>query len=261
MGDRQSLPKPPPAPYPAPEPVEVPAAAVRRATRRAFLAWGAAGLAGGGGFWWLKTRAPADGLAWPLRRAHQANERASRALFSGGRTAREFPPGRAGEPKPNGAHGMPAVPTHDITIEVPGKPPRTVTATELTAGLPRVEMTTELMCIEGWSQVVTWGGVRFSDAAQRLGVDAGAHPFVGLATADGGYTVGLDAPSAWQPQTLLCDAMNGAPLTPEHGEPLRLVIPTKYGIKNIKWIGRVAFRDERPGDYWFERGYDWYAGL
>ena len=51
-----------------------------------------------------------------------------------------------------------------------------------------------------------------------------------------------------------------APLTPEHGAPLRLAIPLKYGIKNIKRIGTIRFTDARPADYWAERGYDWYAG-
>jgi DMSO/TMAO reductase YedYZ molybdopterin-dependent catalytic subunit len=54
--------------------------------------------------------------------------------------------------------------------------------------------------------------------------------------------------------------MNHQPLTSEHGAPLRLVIPVKYGIKYIKWIGTIRFTDERPADYWAERGYDWYAG-
>jgi DMSO/TMAO reductase YedYZ molybdopterin-dependent catalytic subunit len=54
--------------------------------------------------------------------------------------------------------------------------------------------------------------------------------------------------------------MNGKPLTAEHGAPLRLAIPVKYGIKNIKNIGKIKFTDERPRDYWAERGYDWYAG-
>ena len=55
--------------------------------------------------------------------------------------------------------------------------------------------------------------------------------------------------------------MNGAPLTPGHGAPLRLVLTVKYGIKNIKWLSRLRFGDDRPADYWAERGYDWYSGL
>ena len=50
------------------------------------------------------------------------------------------------------------------------------------------------------------------------------------------------------------------PLKPEHGSPLRLASPTKYGIKLIKRIGRIEFTNERPRDYWAESGYDWYSG-
>ncbi|MBV9306300.1 MAG: molybdopterin-dependent oxidoreductase, partial [Acidobacteriaceae bacterium] len=67
--------------------------------------------------------------------------------------------------------------------------------------------------------------------------------------------------SALHPQTLLCYEMNGAPLTGEHGAPLRLVIPVKYGIKNLKRIGSITYTDQRPDDYWAERGYDYYAAL
>ena len=63
------------------------------------------------------------------------------------------------------------------------------------------------------------------------------------------------------PQTLLCYEMNGAPLTMQHGAPLRLAIPVKYGIKNIKRIGTITYSAGRPGDYWAEQGYDWYAGM
>ena len=261
MADQPSLPPKPTNPYPEPNPVEVSDAALTRSTRRAFLAWGMAGLTGGSAFWWLRTRSPIAGALWPLRRVHQANEQVSRALYSPTRMVREFPKSAAGEPIENGPFGQPQTPTQSILIECAGKPARTVSIAELIGGLPRVEMTTELMCIEGWSQVVTWGGVRFADAAVRLGCPIDAHAYVGMMTANGDYTVGLDAPSAMHPQTLLCDQMNGQALTFGHGAPLRLVIPAKYGIKNIKWLGRITFTDERPGDYWAERGYDWYAGL
>ena len=66
--------------------------------------------------------------------------------------------------------------------------------------------------------------------------------------------------SALHPQTLLCYEMDGQPLTPEHGAPIRLVIPVKYGFKSIKRIGTIRFTDRRPADYWAEQGYDWYAG-
>ncbi len=84
--------------------------------------------------------------------------------------------------------------------------------------------------------------------------------FVGIETPDRAYYVGLDIESALHPQTLLAYEMNGAPLAALHGAPLRLAIPVKYGIKNIKRIGTIRYTNVRPADFWAERGYDWYAG-
>jgi DMSO/TMAO reductase YedYZ molybdopterin-dependent catalytic subunit len=55
--------------------------------------------------------------------------------------------------------------------------------------------------------------------------------------------------------------MNGEPLTNEHGAPLRLLVPVKYGIKNLKRIGKITFSDVRPRDYWAEQGYDYDSGF
>lgn len=139
--------------------------------------------------------------------------------------------------------------------------------------LPRVEMTTEFKCVEGWSTIVNWTGARLADFIARYQPqtrnnsqpDARNRPqdlvqYVSMVTPDGGYYVGLDMPSAMHLQTLLAYEMNGLPLNLAHGAPLRLVTPTKYGIKQIKRIGRIAFTDTRPADFWAERGYDWYAG-
>jgi hypothetical protein len=139
--------------------------------------------------------------------------------------------------------------------------------------LPRVEMTTELKCIEGWSTIVSWAGASFADFLKKYppatlngtppdltNQPENLVPYVSLVTPDGGYFVGMDMPSILHPQTLLCYEMNGAPLTIEHGAPLRLVTPTKYGIKQIKRIGRITFTNERPADFWAESGYDWYSG-
>jgi DMSO/TMAO reductase YedYZ molybdopterin-dependent catalytic subunit len=140
--------------------------------------------------------------------------------------------------------------------------------------LPRVDLVTELKCVEGWSQVMHFGGVRFLDFMTRLGLGTRSgrapHPvgrphdlyrYVYLATPDQAYYVGLDMASALHPQTLLCDAMNGQPLSRGHGAPLRLYLAVKYGYKSLKRVGLIRFQDERPPDYWGDQGYDWYAGL
>jgi hypothetical protein len=262
-----------PGPPAAVEPAE---RRMRRLTRRSFL-WGAgAGLAGLAGWNWLRTRGEDAGLPWPFRRVLEFNEWLSRGYFRSTRLAPTFAPGLAREPQLNGDLGLGA------EFDPAGWKLRALgaagaAALELTLedvkALPRVEMVTEFKCIEGWSVVVRWAGARLADFAARHGLAtrsrkppaAPAGPddlarYVALETPDGGYYVGLDMPSALHAQTLLCYEMNGAPLTLEHGGPLRLVTPLKYGIKHLKRIGTIAFTDRRPRDFWAERGYDWYSG-
>jgi hypothetical protein len=230
-----------------------------RLTRRSFLTGAVAAGAGLAGWSWLRTRSLEDGVPWPLRRVLKFNERLARAAFRDDGLARTFSPDRAEEPRINGGIGLGNEDGKPLKLEVRG-----IGGRALSLGpsdlhrLPRVEHVTELKCVEGWSHVVHWAGVRLRDLAERYRLDGA---YVGLQTPDGGYYVGLDAASALHPQTLLCDEMNGAPLTAGHGAPLRLIIPVKYGIKNLKQIGTIFFSDDRPADYWAERGYDWYAGL
>lgn len=126
--------------------------------------------------------------------------------------------------------------------------------------LPYEEMTVVHKCVEGWSQKVTWGGTRFSNFAAMF-PEMMQLPVVGLQTPDNVYHVSLDMDSMLHPQTLITWDMNREPLTSDHGAPIRLTTPLKYGIKQIKRIGRIQFSEERTLDYWEERGYDWYAGL
>ena len=246
-----------------------------RRTRRSFFVGGIAALAGFAGWRWLVGRRSEDDLPWPLRRTLENNEQLARDYFRARRNAAEFPAARASDPKVNGTEGLsddfePAgwrlavegVDSDEGSLEL--------TAADL-KDLPRAGHVTELKCIEGWRHIVHWEGVRFADFVAKYPPapredDSADDPaaraeYVALETPDGGYYVGLDMASALHPQTLLCDTMNGRPLSSSHGGPLRLVIPVKYGIKNIKRIGRIRYTNTRPRDYWAERGYDWFAGL
>jgi len=128
--------------------------------------------------------------------------------------------------------------------------------------LPKTEIIYNFKCIEGWSQVTWWGGVKFSDFLNYYHLDKEISlGYVGMNTPDGEYYVGIDMPSALHRQTLLCYEMNRRPLPMNQGFPLRLIIPVKYGIKSIKRIGTIFFSNERPPDYWAEKGYDYYSGL
>jgi DMSO/TMAO reductase YedYZ molybdopterin-dependent catalytic subunit len=250
---------------------------MRAMSRRSFL-WGVAALGSGYSGWrWLISRRDEDGVPWPFRRALQNNEELARDYFRTTRLAPTFSKSQVSPLRVNGDVGL----SDDFdpsawTLHVEGLANedgfRDLTLKDIKA-LPRAEMTTELKCIEGWSVIVHWAGARLSDfmakypPATRSGdaPDIKNKPqdlpaYVSLMTPDEGYYVGLDMESALHPQTLLCYEMNGKPLTLEHGAPLRLAIPVKYGIKNIKRIGTIAYTNRRPADYWAEQGYDWYAG-
>jgi DMSO/TMAO reductase YedYZ molybdopterin-dependent catalytic subunit len=131
--------------------------------------------------------------------------------------------------------------------------------------LPKHDLVTQFKCIEGWSQIVHWGGVRMADliaAYPPAKTPDGRLPrYVYMETPNGDYYVGYDLKLCMHPQTLLVTEMGGSPLTQFHGAPLRLHAPTKYGYKQIKRIGLIAYTDQQPDDYWTKLGYDWYAGL
>ena len=242
---------------------------MRRLSRRSFAVGAAATLAGSAAWSWLRTRPDEDGIPWPLRRVLNGNQRLAEAMFDPARLARTFSPEQAREPRVNGRLGLtgqfdPAGWKLRIHRAADPAMPLSLDLAAIQA-LPRVEMVTELKCIEGWSTVVRWAGARLSDFAERyrtLRRDAAGEPvkYVSLATPDAQYFVGLDMASALHPQTLLCYEMNGRRLSLDHGGPLRLVTPLKYGIKCIKRIGTIYFSDQQPADYWAQRGYDWYAG-
>jgi hypothetical protein len=250
-------------------------AEMRRMTRRCFAVGGMASLLGLGGWYWLQGRTADAGIPWPLRRMFDINAWLAQAYFKQTRLAPTFALHRAREPRINGVIGLedPLDPAGwKLRVETPPREASRQFSMDQIKALPRVEMVTELKCIEGWSDVVHWAGARFVDllTEYRLGTHSGKAPdparpadlfdYVQLETPGGGYYVGLDMASALHAQTLLCYEMNGKPLTPGHGAPLRLVITVKYGIKNIKRIGTIRFLDRRPADYWAERGYDWYSG-
>jgi DMSO/TMAO reductase YedYZ molybdopterin-dependent catalytic subunit len=250
---------------------------MRRLTRRGFVTGAVAALAGLGAWGWLKTTAPEEGVPWPLRRVLRFNEALAEALGSPAHLAPTFPGEDVhGPPRINGLIGLSSevdASLWNLRVEHQGRAARAIGLRAMQE-LPRVNLVTELKCVEGWSQVMHFGGVRFRDFVTHFGLathsgrapDPEGNPrdlyrYVYLATPDEDYHVGLDIASALHPQTLLCDTMNWQPLTREHGAPLRLYLAVKYGFKSLKRIGLIRFQDERPADYWAARGYDWYAGL
>ena len=235
-------------------------AMLRRASRRAFITAGIAAAAGYGSYRWLRSRPREAGLEWPLRRSLELNERLAQSYYSPARLSPTFGPADITRARVNGSLGLtPAIDVEAWRLNLEGAgTPVALTLAEVRA-LPMTEMITELRCIEGWSTIVQWKGTRLRDLIERYPPAAAAR-FVSIETPGRGYYVGLDMESALHPQTMLAWDMNGSPLNWRHGAPLRLAIPIKYGIKNIKRIGTIRYTNVRPADFWAERGYDWYAG-
>jgi DMSO/TMAO reductase YedYZ molybdopterin-dependent catalytic subunit len=247
-------------------------------TRRSFFVGGLAAAAGLAGWVGLTTASAEDGLPWPLRRVLGFNEWLAGGYSSPGHLAPTFPPEAVqGPARTNGMEGLDGdvdAASWQLRVQHEGRRGERSIRLRDVLTLPRTDLVTQLKCVEGWSQVIHFGGVRFLDFATRfaLATRSGRAPdpvgnpqdlyrYVYLSTPDEGYYVGLDLASALHPQTLLCDVMNGQPLTRQHGAPLRLYLAVKYGYKSLKRISLIRFQDERPADYWAKRGYDWYAGL
>jgi DMSO/TMAO reductase YedYZ molybdopterin-dependent catalytic subunit len=273
----------PPSPEPDPEKIareqeiarhndEV-RARMRAQTRRSFVVAGGAVVAGFAAWRWLMSRRTEDLVPWPMRRMMAINEGFWRDYYSTGHMAPDFAGKVPLEDRVNSDIGLEEDLDGDLwRLQVSGleghDEPLTLTLDDIRK-LPRTSMTTEFKCVEGWSAVMQWAGVRFSDfmaayppAKPDNVPNAGPLPaYASLETPDHSYYVGMEMESLLHPQTLLAYEMNGAPLTPAHGAPLRLVTPLKYGLKQIKRIGSISYHVSRPADYWAERGYDWYIGL
>jgi DMSO/TMAO reductase YedYZ molybdopterin-dependent catalytic subunit len=126
--------------------------------------------------------------------------------------------------------------------------------------LPRLTYTVKHHCVEGWTAIGTWTGVPVSSIAAMVEPTPEAR-YIRFDTYDSGYYNGWDLASAMHPQTILAYAWNDQPLTMYHGAPLRLYSPIKLGYKLTKYLTAMTFTRDRPGGYWEDQGYPWFAGL
>jgi len=124
--------------------------------------------------------------------------------------------------------------------------------------LPQISQITRHICVEGWSAIGKWSGVRFSDFLARIGADTTAK-YIGFECADD-YTTSIDMATALHPQTLLTFRFADQILPPKYGFPMKLRMPTKLGFKNPKHITAMYVTNDYPGGYWEDQGYNWYSG-
>jgi DMSO/TMAO reductase YedYZ molybdopterin-dependent catalytic subunit len=124
--------------------------------------------------------------------------------------------------------------------------------------LPQTSQITRHICVEGWSEIGKWSGVRFSDFLARIGADTSAK-YIGFKCADDYYS-SVDMATALHPQTQLTFRFADEILPPKYGFPMKLRIPTKLGFKNPKHIMSMFVTNEYPGGYWEDQGYNWFSG-
>ena len=240
-----------------------------RRSRRSFLTGAAVAAAGVAGFRAVQNR-PLDGRTPDvLRKGYEWNEAVWKTLGSQSKLAPTYALSDATPLRVNGRLGLPD--DYDVSsyeLSVLGINDEILETFDLSGmravvdSLPQVDVVLEHKCIEGWSAKPRWGGAVFGDFAERYADDVPpSYGYVAMTTSDGGYYVGIDRATMLNRQSLLATKLGAEDLSLAHGAPLRLATPHKYGIKSMKQIATIRFTNERPDDYWAERGYTYWAGF
>jgi DMSO/TMAO reductase YedYZ molybdopterin-dependent catalytic subunit len=204
-----------------------------------------------------------DSVEPALMKVSRFNDKVQGWLFDPKLLAPTYPESMITRPFPFNAYydedEVPQVDADSYRLEVSGLVAnrRAWTLPELQA-LPQTDQITRHICVEGWSAIGRWGGVRFSDFLARIGADTSAK-YVGFKCADKYYT-SIDMPTALHPQTLLTLTYDGQVLPPRYGFPMKLRMPTKLGYKNPKHILAMFVTNTYPGGYWEDQGYNWFGG-
>ncbi|WP_294536526.1 molybdopterin-dependent oxidoreductase [uncultured Rhodoblastus sp.] len=202
-----------------------------------------------------------------LSKVSDFNDRVQAWLLNPQRLAPEYPESMITRPfpfnsfyTPNSADKAPRIDPADWLLNVTGKVENTQDWTlERLSSLPQFTQITRHVCIEGWSAIGKFTGIRFSDFLRAVGADLNAK-YVTF-RCDDHYVTSIDMASALHPQTQLTLGFDGGVLPREHGFPLKLRIPTKLGFKNPKHIGEIEIGDEFTGGFWETYGYNWFSGL
>jgi DMSO/TMAO reductase YedYZ molybdopterin-dependent catalytic subunit len=255
----------------------------RYRTRRDFLFFGAGAVAATAGAGFLLPQPTLSrlgmrrdmnsrGKEWLLNKAVRFDDDVAEALYSRNRMVPTYTKSQT-TPIKNNYNGVTPDPGYIAgwTLTLDGL------ASDLTLSLdirkllnhfPMHEQTTRLVCVEGWSAIASWAGLSFDDLlrayppklqAQWARVESSVN-LDNSGNLDPCF-VSIDLATARHAQTLLATHLSGQPLTVEHGAPLRLLVPVKLGLKNVKAVTRITYSAEEPRDYWARYGYSSYDGI
>ena len=263
--------------------IEVAPQVLRYRTRRDFLLFGAGALAAlaGGGFLLPQDTLRRMGVRrivnspakeWFLNRALRFDDDVAEALYSENRIVPTYTKSQI-TPLKNNYNGATPDPAYisgwNLALDgLASGLSISLDIRNLETCFSIHEQITRLVCVEGWSAIAWWSGLRFDDLLRAyppmsqakwarvessVNLDASGNPDP--------YFMSIDLATARHPQTLLATHFNGQPLTVDHGAPLRLLVPVKLGLKNVKAITKITYSAMEPRDYWAERGYSRYDGI
>jgi DMSO/TMAO reductase YedYZ molybdopterin-dependent catalytic subunit len=266
-----------------PRKIQMAPARLRQLTRRDVLLFGAGAVAAlaGGGFLLpqdtlsrlgVRRNMDSPGKEWFLNKALRIDDDVAEALYSRNRRVPTYTKSQI-TPLKNNYNGATPDPAYisgwNLTLDgLASGLSISLDIRNLTTRFSLHEQITRLVCVEGWSAIAWWAGLRFDDLLRAyppmsqakwarvessVNLDASGNPDP--------YFMSIDLATARHPQTLLATHFNGQPLTVDHGAPLRLLVPVKLGLKNVKAITKVTYSMEEPRDYWAERGYSRYDGI
>jgi DMSO/TMAO reductase YedYZ molybdopterin-dependent catalytic subunit len=267
-----------------PQGMEVAPQLLRHWTRRDVLLFGMGAIAAAAGGGYLLPQATLKRLGiirenknwpkkeWLLNRSLRIDDDVAEALYSRNRLVPTYTKSQI-TPLRNNYNGATPdasyIPEWRLTLDGLASGLRvSLNIRTLLASFQVHEQITRLVCVEGWSAIAWWAGLKFDDLLRayppmsqakwaRLESSVNLGPWGNPDP----YYVSLDLSTARHAQTLLATHLNGKPLTVEHGAPLRLVAPVKLGLKNIKAITRISYTKDEPADYWTKRGYSSYDGI
>jgi DMSO/TMAO reductase YedYZ molybdopterin-dependent catalytic subunit len=199
-----------------------------------------------------------------LRVVSKFNDGVQALLFDPNTLAPEYPESRITRPFPFNAYysedEAPEVDPDQYKLEIGGRVDnkKSWTLPELNA-LPQVSQITRHVCVEGWSAIGSWQGVRLSDFLKMIGADT-TSKYVWFQCAEG-YSNTIDMPTALHPQTQLTLKFDHKTLPRAYGFPIKIRIPTKLGFKNPKYVTAMWVQNNDAGGYWENQGYNWFSGL
>jgi DMSO/TMAO reductase YedYZ molybdopterin-dependent catalytic subunit len=199
-----------------------------------------------------------------LRVISHFNDWVQARLFNPNTLAPEFPESAITRPFPFNAYyaedEAPDIDGDTYQLEIGGlvDNKKSWTLPELNK-LPEVSQITRHICVEGWSAIGSWQGVRLSDFLKMIGADTRAK-YVWFQCAEG-YSNTIDMPTALHPQTQLTLKFDNKTLQRSYGFPIKIRIPTKLGFKNPKYVTAMWVQNNDAGGYWENQGYNWFSGL